>query len=290
MVTYTVPVFTESAGESRFAGVVTADISLEWLTELIEPQEVKSSGYAVVLSRQGLILAHPDPSMLMTAVTVLQAEREATDPRAREVVAKMLRGEQGFEPFDNLYLGERARAVFRPVGGAGWSFAVIYLEDELLGDVRRLATLDFAILGVVLIALGIVVTALAKRLTRPLRELSVSAAQIATGDLELALPPVKSDDEVGALTGAFHHMRDSLKEYIRDLGGDDQGEGATGERASDRPQDPDGHVATGSGRERSAGRLRARRVARSGAAGGRRPLRPFHSRRKAVVHSRRRFG
>ena len=84
MVTYTVPVFTESAGESRFAGVVTADISLEWLTELIEPQEVKSSGYAVVLSRQGLILAHPDPSMLMTAVTVLQAEREATDsPRKR---------------------------------------------------------------------------------------------------------------------------------------------------------------------------------------------------------------
>ena len=217
MVTYTVPVFTEREGESRFVGVVTADIALEWLTELVQSQTLGGSGYAVVLSRQGRILAHPDPSLRMTALTVLQEEREATDPRAREIVARMLRGEQGFEPFDDLYLGQRTRAVFRPVGGAGWSFAVAYPEDELLEDVRRLATLDFAILGVVLVALGVVVVALAKRLTRPLRELSVSAAQIATGDLELALPPVESDDEVGALTGAFHHMRDSLKEYIRDL-------------------------------------------------------------------------
>ena len=36
-------------------------------------------------------------------------------------------------------------------------------------------------------------------------------------DLDLALPPIESTDEVGALTGAFHHMRDSLEEYIRNL-------------------------------------------------------------------------
>jgi len=155
--------------------------------------------------------------MLMAAVTSVREDSEAIDPRAREIVAKMLRGEQGFEPFDDNYLGKRARAVFRPVGGAGWSFAVVYLEDELLADVRRLATLDLAILAAVLVALGLVVAGVSKRLTRPLRELSTSAARIATGDLDLALPSVQSDDEVGALTGAFHNMRDSLKEYIHNL-------------------------------------------------------------------------
>lgn len=217
MVTYTVPVFTEGAEGDQFAGVVTADIALPWLTELVASQNLEGSGYTLVLSRQGQVLAHPDPSLLMGTVTNMQAAREETDPRAREIVAKMLQGEAGFEPFDDLYLGKRARAVFRPVGGAGWSFAVVYPEDELLAEARQLATIDFAILAVVLVALGLVVAAASKRLTRPLTELSTSAARIATGDLDLALPPVRSSDEVGALTGAFHHMRDSLKEYIQNL-------------------------------------------------------------------------
>jgi sigma-B regulation protein RsbU (phosphoserine phosphatase) len=217
MVTYTVPVFTDGAGDGRFVGVVTADIALEWLADLIESQGLGGSAYALVFSRRGQILAHPDPSMLMTAVASVQEDGEAADPRAREIVAKMLRGEEGFEPFDDNYLGKRARAVFRPVGGAGWSFAVVYVEDELLAEVRRLATLDFAILVAVLVALTLVVSWVSRRLTRPLRELSTSAARIATGDLDLALPPVQSDDEVGALTSSFHHMRDSLKEYIHNL-------------------------------------------------------------------------
>jgi sigma-B regulation protein RsbU (phosphoserine phosphatase) len=40
---------------------------------------------------------------------------------------------------------------------------------------------------------------------------------MATGDLDTALPAMASNDETGALTRAFHHMRDSLKEYIRNL-------------------------------------------------------------------------
>ena len=61
------------------------------------------------------------------------------------------------------------------------------------------------------------VVVLSRRLTRPLGALAASADQIARGDLDAPLPPVESRDEVGALAGAFHHMRDSLKEYIRNL-------------------------------------------------------------------------
>jgi sigma-B regulation protein RsbU (phosphoserine phosphatase) len=69
--------------------------------------------------------------------------------------------------------------------------------------------------GLALLALVVVV--LSRRLTRPLSALAASADTIARGDLEAPLPPVGSRDEVGALARAFHHMRDSLKEYIRNL-------------------------------------------------------------------------
>jgi sigma-B regulation protein RsbU (phosphoserine phosphatase) len=41
--------------------------------------------------------------------------------------------------------------------------------------------------------------------------------QLAEGDLDLDLPPVRTRDELGALTAAFHYMRDSLREHIRQL-------------------------------------------------------------------------
>jgi sigma-B regulation protein RsbU (phosphoserine phosphatase) len=207
MVTYSVPVL--AGGKLR--GVVTADVSVDWLREIIE-SDFDGSAYAVVLSRDGQILAHPAAEQ-----AVQEIRTTGVDPRVAEIVAKMLEGEQGFEPFDDAYLGRPARAAFRPVGGAGWSFAVVYPEDELLEEVHALARDEIGILGAGLLALVVVVAALSRRLTRPLRELAASASRIATGDLDLALPPIESKDEVGALTGAFHDMRDSLKQYIQNL-------------------------------------------------------------------------
>ncbi len=216
MATYTVPVFTE-ARKDNFEGVVTADIALEWLAELIASESIRDFGYAMVLSSRGDVFAHPEAGVLRTTIAALQKNESAIDPRAEAVVARMLRREEAFEPFEDPYLGTRVRAVFRPVGGADWFIAVVYSEDRLLAGARRLARLNAVILVAVLGALGAVVAAVSRRVTRPLRDLSAGAARMATGDLEAPLPAVASGDEVGTLTAAFHHMRDSLREYIRNL-------------------------------------------------------------------------
>ena len=216
MVTYTVPVFADASKDS-FAGVVTADIALEWLGQSIATQSLQGSEYAMVLSRSGDVLAHPDPDVQKTTTDALRKGERSIDPRARAVADRMLRQQHGFEPFEDPYLGRSVRAVFRPVGGADWSFVVVYPEESLLADARRLARLNFSIVVAALLGLGLVVTAISKRVTRPLRDLASSATRMATGDLDTALPAMTSSDEIGALTGAFHHMRDSLKEYIRNL-------------------------------------------------------------------------
>jgi sigma-B regulation protein RsbU (phosphoserine phosphatase) len=216
MVTYTVPVFIDASKDS-FAGVVTADIALEWLGQSIATQSLQGSEYAMVLSRRGDVLAHPDQDVQKTTTDALQKGERKIDLRARAVADRMLRGERAFEPFEDPYLGRMVRAVLRPVGGADWSIAVVFPEETLLVDARRLARLNFAIVAAALLALGLVVTAISKRVTRPLRDLASSAERMATGDLNTALPATSSNDEIGTLNRAFHHMRDSLKEYIRNL-------------------------------------------------------------------------
>ncbi len=218
MVTYAAPVWRSDSNprERKLLGVVTADISVAWLQGFVASSNFAGSGYGVVLSREGRVLAHPDPRAVV-AKSAFDLVQPNADLRAKEIIHKMMEGQKGFVAYDDLYLGRRARVAFRPVEGSGWSFAVVYPEDELLEDVHGLAKVQLSILGAGLVALVALIAGLSHRLTRPLRELSASAERIATGDLESPLPPVRSADEVGALTDAFHDMRDSLKTYIENL-------------------------------------------------------------------------
>ena len=72
-----------------------------------------------------------------------------------------------------------------------------------------------AVAGLILLAGAVVF--LSRRITRPIVALSQSAGRLATGDLDGPLPVATSGDEIGDLTSAFHHMRDSLKTHIRTL-------------------------------------------------------------------------
>jgi len=63
----------------------------------------------------------------------------------------------------------------------------------------------------------VVIVWIARSITSPLRILSRATGEIATGNLDVELPPIRSRDEVGKLAGSFDSMRTSLKDYIRKL-------------------------------------------------------------------------
>ena len=93
-------------------------------------------------------------------------------------------------------------------GTAGYSLA----EVQFLDTVNR--TLILAALGAIGVALGLGIL-LARRLTRPLRELTLATRQVALGNLDLHLP-VRSSDELGELAHSFNHMSADLAR-ARDL-------------------------------------------------------------------------
>jgi sigma-B regulation protein RsbU (phosphoserine phosphatase) len=214
MVTYTVPIADGHTGRSGFIGVVTADLQLDWLVRLVSDVTIGETGYGAVLSRSGRIIAHPDASLLavqLSADTPRQS-RERLEP----LVGRGLAHAEGFEPM--TIEGRRYRTVFRQVSPeTGWTLATLYPEDELMAGVRRLAMIEAIVATAGLALLALVVIVLSRRLTAPLHGLADRARQLATGDLDLELPPVTSRDELGTLTDAFHHMRDSLKEQMRSL-------------------------------------------------------------------------
>ena len=60
MATYSRPFYRKVEGKPIFTGVITADISLEWLKQIVEEIHVLKSGYGFMVSRNGTFITHPE--------------------------------------------------------------------------------------------------------------------------------------------------------------------------------------------------------------------------------------
>jgi sigma-B regulation protein RsbU (phosphoserine phosphatase) len=99
MTTYSVPL-KDYRGQT--AAVLTADVSLEWLSQLVNSMQVYENAYGVVLSRQGKVMVGPD-------------ETQNKETKVQEYTTHVER--------------------------TGWTISIVIPEDEIYGDIRRIVAL-----------------------------------------------------------------------------------------------------------------------------------------------------
>ncbi len=215
MSTYSVPFYRTKGGKRYLAGVVTADISLEWLSKVVSSIRILKTGYGVLTSGNGTILTDPSGKLAMNETIFSLAEKRG-DKQLMEIGRSMIRGESGYGPFVTAE-GRETWACFAPVPSTGWTLSVIFPRDELYSDVNRLKVTAglLAATGIFLLSLFIVL--ISRSISRPLRAMAKATEEMAQGNLDAEVPAVKSRDEVGILAESFRRMGESLKRYIRDL-------------------------------------------------------------------------
>ena len=136
MTTYSVPV-TDMKG--RTACVLTADLSLDWLTDLVGSIKEYPEAFSVLVSRTGQLMVCPAPALVMKK-TVQEVAASLEDSTAvRDVSLAMLAGERGSREI--LYKGEEEYVFYAPIDRTGWSMAIVIPRDEIYGDVRKVGLL-----------------------------------------------------------------------------------------------------------------------------------------------------
>jgi sigma-B regulation protein RsbU (phosphoserine phosphatase) len=203
-------------GNGEFAGAVAASLRLGFLSTVVREVHLGESGFALAVSRKGLLVAHSRRDLSDGVYDPLAELPPTLRAIVEPVVQRARSGEAAFVAVP-LANGRVFRLTFRQVERTGWLLVTAYAEDELLADVSSLQRTQVVVAVAGLLILGIAIVLLSRRITGPLTALASSAGRLATGDLDGPLPEPKSSDEVGALTTAFHQMRDSLKTYIRNL-------------------------------------------------------------------------
>jgi phosphoserine phosphatase RsbU/P len=216
MSTYSVPFYKSTPEGKKLQGIICTDISLEKLTALVNSVKVLKTGDAYLISKNGTIITHSIKDFIMNE-TIFTVAQQRNDAHLREIGRKMVRGESGFVPFVSIARNKKAWMYYAPVPSTGWTLAVIFPEDELLADIRRnsLVTAGLGVFGILLLVAVIII--LTRSITKPLRLMAEAAHAIGMGDLDVKLPAIMSEDEVGKLTRAFENMKTSLREYIRKL-------------------------------------------------------------------------
>jgi sigma-B regulation protein RsbU (phosphoserine phosphatase) len=216
MATYSVPFYRKVEGKRQFMGIVTADVSLGWLQEVVSSIKVLQTGYGFLISKNGTLITHPLKELVMNE-TLFGVAEARKDHHLREIGKKMVRGETGFVPFTSMVSEKKCWMYYTPIPSNGWSLAVLFPQDEFTADVTRLNRLVITLGIVGLFLLSVAVAFIARSFTRPLKAMARATEKIATGNLDIELPPAKTGDEVGKLSKSFQTMKESLKEYIQQL-------------------------------------------------------------------------
>jgi sigma-B regulation protein RsbU (phosphoserine phosphatase) len=217
MATFAVPFSKERQGEKRFQGVVGVDIALHGLQETVSAIKLFRSGYAFLISRNGMLITHPDNRLIMTSSLFSIAEEKGSS-LLRRVGKEMIGGGEGLVALEKgLLYPTRCWLYYAPLPSIGWSLGIVIPEHELLEGVYRFSRTVILIGFAGVFVMAILIMLIARRITRPLEGLSATAAEIARGNLDAGLPDIQRGDEIGTLARSFEDMRLALKDYIKHL-------------------------------------------------------------------------
>ena len=138
MTTYSLPI-RDQKGE--IAAILTADISLDWLTQMVGNIQVYPHAYSMILSREGQVVVSP-------------VNNEESEHIAREVIkANLQTGADGEFSVRKRALSDLV--FYTPIEHTGWIMSIVIPESVIYAGIRRIALMVglLQVLGIMMIIL-----------------------------------------------------------------------------------------------------------------------------------------
>ena len=210
---YTIPIKRKNKqGEDVLVGVLAIDMSIDFLKNTIASIPVSDSGYAMILSAENAIVAHPktvdlggDENSLIVQ-KVKNEKGEYFNRVAQKAEHGLFRGYVGDSDLSAIY--------YTTIKANNWVFMVVWPMQKFLKDqaafVKHIGT--FILGGYILILIFVLI--ISYRVSHPLRLLAKAVDKFGQGDFDAELPVVKGHDEIALLANTFLRMQASIKESI----------------------------------------------------------------------------
>lgn len=173
------------------------------MQDLAEKTHIGKSGYVGIVSRDGVIVAHPAKERVGKNIKDSGEWGKEALVKEKGILTYSDNGEEKFVSYKRI--GEYVAIVVIPVA-------------EIASYVTGLKTTVLSTLLIAVILLIFVISRLVSRLlVKPLGVVLGSVQEIANGDLVGELVPVTSGDELGRLAQAVNEMKSKLSGLVRQV-------------------------------------------------------------------------
>lgn len=121
-------------------GVAFANHSTDHMQYVIQQVNLGSKGYAFIISRQGVFIAHPIREYTTQQKTIFEVARDMKNPQLEAMARQAIQGKQGYIDHESTATGQQSWMFFEPIPATGWSLVGVFIKDELdlnTNDLKR---------------------------------------------------------------------------------------------------------------------------------------------------------
>lgn len=188
----------------QVVGVFFGSVDLGYFSHVfVDPIQIGQTGYAYVLDQEGLVVAHPDVSKILTL-----------NVRDFDFGRQMLAQREGLIVY--TFEGVHKLVAFRQVAATGWITGVTAPTDELLAPARKIGYLNMVLSGVMIVIICLVIIGLVRSVIVPVKKSVTVARAIAAGDLTLPFDyDIRRRDEIGLFAAAIRRMMTNLQATVQ---------------------------------------------------------------------------
>ncbi|QDO84823.1 methyl-accepting chemotaxis protein [Shewanella psychropiezotolerans] len=211
-VAYNILVVTMAQPTSQ--GVVGGDLSIDSLVDSINRMKLPANGYAIMMHKDGTVIAYKDQSKTMRPIGDIDSELSRGLPDLSRKTDTLLPVYFESEGKEKLVWGEE-------IPNTDWELIFILDKATLEAPLSALLLTQLGLSALMLFLSVIAISWLLSVLLGPLNRVSVALAKIADGNGDLTQRiEVDTQDEVGVLADSFNRFVGSqhlLISHIRQL-------------------------------------------------------------------------
>ena len=214
MITYSVPFFRKAPdGRRVLAGVVTADLDLEWVNAAA--RNLLLGAFDV-----GWLASPPSAGSFIAPIGTTQTRLSGSQP---PIPVDVVRGEAekmravgtNFALLPRRATDEKIYLAVRTLQTLEWRAILLMPREALLAEARALLVRQLWLGAAGLVLLITAISFVAAGISRPIHALAEAVQSAEEGNLDFRLPVVKTRDETGVLADALRRLRDSLKKHVK---------------------------------------------------------------------------
>ena len=189
-------------------GVVSIDVTLKQLTEIVKQIKLGETGYLMLLENSGTVLVDPkQPEHNFKPLDSLG-----------EGYAQLAKAGKGLVEVE--LNGERYMANVWPSEQLGWTFVGLIKQSDVMSSATQLTWLIAIIAAVLAVLFAVVGASFASLIVRPIRSVASGLEGIAQGEGDLTKNlDIRGNDETAQLANWFNQFLTAIRSLIQHIGG-----------------------------------------------------------------------